>query len=146
MGSEMCIRDRYYLPDLPFKIQKYLNKFANSSMDISDGLFSDIIKLMNDQKFGFIINLNKLPISANLKHYIKKKDHKFLKLISKGDDYQVLFTSSKKYRPYIKKLSKRINQKITLIGEINNRFKQYRIYNKGKILKPMNFGGYSHNF
>ena len=137
---------KYYLPDLPFKIQKYLNKFANSSIDISDGLFSDIIKLINDQKFGFIINLSKLPISSNLKHYIKKKDHKLLKLISKGDDYQVLFTSSKKYRPYIKKLSKRINQKITLIGEINNRSKQYRIFNNGKFLKPMNFEGYSHNF
>ena len=137
---------KYYLPDLPFKIQKYLNKFANSSMDISDGLFSDIGKLMNEQKFGFIINLNKLPISSNLKHYIKKKNHKLLKLISKGDDYQVLFTSSKKYRPYIKKLSKRINQKITLIGEINNHSKQYRIYNNGKFLKPMNFEGYSHKF
>ena len=119
-----------------FKLFNYLNEFVSNN----------IIKLINDQKFGFIINLNELPISSNLKHYIKKKDHKLLKLVSKGDDYQVLFTSSKKYRPYIKKLSKRINQKITLIGEINKHSKQYRIYNNGKFLKPMNFEGYSHKF
>ena len=137
---------KYYLPDLPFKIQKYLNKFANSSMDISDGLFSDILKLMNDQKFGFIINLNKLPISENLKNYIKKKDHKLLKLISKGDDYQVLFTSSKKNRIYIKKLAKRIKLKITKIGTTTNLYKQRKIINHKKYLKSLNYQGYSHKF
>ena len=137
---------KYFLPNLPIKLQKYLNKFANSSIDISDGLFSDMKKLINNQKYGFIINVDKIPISSNLHCYINKSNHKVLNLISRGDDYQVLFTSSKTKRSYIKKLSKRINQKITLIGEISNRAKEFQIFQNGKLLKPLNYEGYFHNF
>jgi len=137
---------KYFLPNLPIKLQKYLNKFANSSIDISDGLFSDMKKLINNQKYGFIINVDKIPISSNLYRYISKSNQNVLNLISRGDDYQVLFTSSKSKRTYIKKLSKRINQKITLIGEISNRPKEFQIFQNGKLLKPLNYVGYFHNF
>ena len=103
-------------------------------------------KLINNQKYGFIINVDKIPISSNLHCYISKSNHKVLNLISRGDDYQVLFTSSKTKRSYIKKLSKRINQKITLIGEISNRAKEFQIFQNGKLLKPLNYEGYFHNF
>ena len=138
--------NKYYLPDLPTKIHKFLNKFANSSLDISDGLFSDLSKLINKQKVGFNINADTIPMSKKLKIYIKKNKKNPLNFISKGDDYQIIFTSSKKHRPYIKKLSKRINQKITLIGTITNQYKQSWITSNGKLLKPLNYGGYLHNF
>ena len=32
------------------KSYKHINKFANSSIDVSDGLYSDMIKLINNQK------------------------------------------------------------------------------------------------
>ena len=138
--------NKYYLPDLPTKIHKFLNKFANSSLDISDGLFSDLSKLINKQKVGFNINADTIPMSKKLKIYIKKNKKNPLNFISKGDDYQIIFTSSKKHRSYIKKLSKRINQKITLIGTITNQYKQSWITSNGKLLKPLNYGGYLHNF
>ena len=115
-------------------------------MDISDGLFSDLSKLINNQNFGYIVDVNKIPISKNLSFYLKKNKKKSFKFISRGDDYQILFTSSKKYRSYIKKLSKRINQKITLIGEITNQFKKYLIIENGKLIKPLNYEGYFHKF
>ena len=138
--------NKYYLPDLPTKIHKFLNKFANSSLDISDGLFSDLSKLINKQKVGFNINADTIPMSKKLKIYIKKNKKNPLNFISKGDDYQIIFTSSKKHRSYIKKLSKRINQKITLIGTITNQYKQSWITSNGKLLKPLNYRGYLHNF
>ena len=115
-------------------------------MDISDGLLSDLSKLINNQSFGYIINVNKIPISRNMSFYLKKNKKKSFNFISRGDDYQILFTSSKKYRSYIKRLSKRINQKITLIGEITNQNKKYLIIENGKLIKPLNYEGYSHNF
>jgi len=137
---------KYFLPDLPFKLHEYLNKFANSSIDISDGLFSDIYKLINNQKVGFNLYLNKIPISKNLNFYLKIKNKNVLNFISKGDDYQILFTSSKKKRTYIKKISKRINQKITLIGTITNNYKQRILINHKKQLKSLNYEGYLHKF
>ena len=137
---------KYYLPDLPTKLYKFLYQFSNSSIDISDGLFVDLKKLINRQKLSFIVNADLIPISKNLSIYLKKNNKNILNFISRGDDYQILFTSSKKNRPYIKKLSKRIKQKISLIGTITNQSKQNQIFSRGKLVKTLNYKGYLHNF
>ena len=137
---------KYFKPDLPLSIIKYLFKFASSSIDISDGLFDDLNKLVNSQKIGFIIYADKIPISKNLNSYIKENNKNILKFISKGDDYQILFTSHKNNRKYIKQLSKRINLKITQIGSITNIKKQRRIFYEKKHIKSINYRGYSHKF
>ena len=54
---------KYFKPDLPISIIKYLFNFASSSIDISDGLFDDLNKLINNQKIGFNIYADKIPIS-----------------------------------------------------------------------------------
>ena len=64
--------NQFYCPNLPYKFYRVINKFANTSMDISDGLISDINKLINKQKLSFEININKIPISKNLEIYLKK--------------------------------------------------------------------------
>ena len=127
-------------------MQKYLTKFANSSIDISDGLFSDLNKLINNQKVGYKLYVNTIPISKNLNSYLKVNNKKLLNIISKGDDYQILFTSSKKNKNYIKNLSRRINQKITHIGKITNIYKQKKLINDKKELKSLNYEGYLHKF
>ena len=138
--------NKFYLPNLSINFYKYLYKFANSSIDISDGLFADLNKLINKQNLSYIINLDNIPISKNLKFYLKKNKKNFINFISKGDDYQIIFTSSKKNRSYIRKLSKRINQKISLIGTITNKSKQNRIINGSNHQKTLNYEGYLHNF
>tara|TARA_Y100000996_G_C22466579_1_gene620324 strand:+ start:105 stop:1064 length:960 start_codon:yes stop_codon:yes gene_type:complete len=138
--------NKYFLPDLPISITKYLFNFARSSIDISDGLFDDLSKLINNKKIGYIINSNTIPISKKLKSYLKINNKNILNFVSKGDDYQVLFTSRKNKRNYIKNLSKRINLKITRIGSATN-IKNQRIIIDGKNLrKPINYIGYSHKF
>ena len=122
-----------------------LSKVLQDKQKLQD----DVKKIQEKYQKGsddFNINVDKIPISSNLHRYINKSNHKVLNLISRGDDYQVLFTSSKTKRSYIKKLSKRINQKITLIGEITNRAKEFQIFQNGKLLKPLNYEGYFHNF
>ena len=137
---------KYFLPELPIILCKYLIKIANSSIDISDGLFADLNKLINNQKIGYIVYLDKIPISKNLNNYLKNNNKKSLNFISKGDDYQILFTSSKKNRTYIKKLAKRINLRITQIGNFTNIYKQRKIISNKKHLKSLNYQGYSHKF
>jgi len=139
-------KKKYYNPDIPIKFYKYLSFFASSSMDVSDGLFGDMKKLIKNQKYGFIIDANKIPISNKLSNYIKNNKKNKLDFIDRGDDYQILFTSSKKNRSYIEKLSKRINQKITLIGKITNQNKKYLIIKNEIVIKALNFDGYTHKF
>ncbi len=137
---------KYYLPDIPIDISKNLFYFAKSSIDISDGLFDDLNKLINKQNVGYILYSNKIPISKNLYNYLNINNKNSLKFISKGDDYQILFTSPKTKRKYIKNLSKRINIKITKIGNTTNVKNQRTIIDGKNQLKSINYKGYSHKF
>ena len=137
---------KFYCPNLPYKIYKLINKFANTSIDISDGLVSDMYKLINNQFLSFEINVNKIPISKNLEVYIKKYNKVKNQFLFHGDDYQVLFTASKKKRLLIKSLAKKLNQKITIIGKINNGYKKNLIKFDNKPQNLTNFKGYSHTF
>ena len=138
--------NQFYCPNLPYKIYKEIHKFANTSMDISDGLITDMNKLINKQKLSFEINVNKIPISKNLEFYLKK--YKKLKThhLFNGDDYQILFTASKKKRLLIKSVGKKMSQKFTIIGKINNGYKKNSIKLDNKPLNLSKFKGYSHKF
>ena len=138
--------NQYYCPSLPYKIYRKIHKFANPSIDISDGLISDMNKLINNQKLSFEINLNKIPISKNLELYLKKYNKKKYPYLFNGDDYQILFTASKKNRRLIKLIVKKMNQKITRIGKINNCYKKNSIILDNKPLNLSKFKGYSHKF
>ncbi len=137
---------KYYLPDLPTKISWNLLNFANSSIDISDGLFGDLNKLIYKSKLFYKVELNKIPISINLKKYLSKSKKKKINFISKGDDYQILFTSPKSKRNYIQKFFKKMNQKVTLIGNLTKDAKNNEIIDGDKRIKHTFNEGYSHNF
>ena len=58
----------------------------------------------------------------------------------------VMFTASKNNRSLIKLISKKMNQKITRIGKINNGYKKNSIILDNKPLNLSKFKGYSHKF
>ena len=136
---------KYYLPDVPIKLCKYINKYANSSIDVSDGLFDDMGKLLNKQKLNYIIYLDKIPVSKNFQSIIQNLGLNKLNYISKGDDYQTIFTAPKSARSHIINISKKVNQKITLIGCISNISRNKLVIGK-KSINPIDFKGYSHKF
>ena len=138
--------NQFYCPNLPFKIYKQIHKFANTSMDVSDGLISDMKKLINNQNLSFEIDINKVPISKKMEIYLKKYNKKKNKYLFNGDDYQILFTASENKRSLIKSISNKMNQKITQIGKINQGYKKNLIKLDNKSLNLTDFKGYSHKF
>ena len=77
---------------------------------------------------------------------IKLKKLKKLDCLFNGDDYQILFTASKSKRKYIKTLSSKMNQKISIIGQINTKSKNYLLDNSRIPIKHLKYQGYSHIF
>ena len=138
--------NQFYCLNLPFKIYKQMHKFANTSMDISDGLITDMKKLINKQHLSFEIDINKIPISKSLKFYLKKYNKKKNLYLFNGDDYQILFTAPKKKRLLIKSIATKMNQKITQIGKIKQGYKKNLIKLNNKSLNLSDFKGYSHKF
>ena len=138
--------NKYYCPEIPFHFSKTLKNFANTSIDISDGLISDMYRLINKQNLSFEIDLNSIPISRNLTTYLKNYNKKKQELVFNGDDYQLLFTSSKKNRRKISSIAQKMNQKITIIGKINKSYKSNILKLGNKSLKLAKYKGYSHKF
>ncbi|MBC8294516.1 MAG: thiamine-phosphate kinase [Pelagibacterales bacterium] len=138
--------NQYYKPEIKYSLTDYLNKIATSSIDLSDGLISDLEKLTNNQNNSYQIYFDKIPLSSNLKSVINSKNLLKKNLISKGDDYQVLFTANYRYRSFIKKISSLKKLKITLIGKIlHSRHKSSIIDRNGHQIKISN-KGYTHIF
>ena len=144
--DKLFFTDKYYKPELPLNLTKYLFKFANSSIDVSDGLIDDLSKMINRQNLSFHLFEKKIPISIRLKSLIKNKKLKKIDLISKGDDYQVLFTANINKARIIKKTSKTTGIKITKIGKIISGKDRSLIFDeKGKQIQAKS-KGYIHQF
>ena len=138
--------DKYYKPELPLNLTKYLLKFANSSIDVSDGLIDDLAKMINRQRLSFHLFENKIPVSNKLSNLIKKQRLNKINLISNGDDYQVLFTAGINKARIIQNASKRTGIKITKIGKIvSNKDRSLILDKKGKQIRAKS-KGYIHRF
>ena len=136
----------YYQPKLQTKLCDHLFKFANTSIDISDGLIDDLKKMINRQNFSFKLYEKKLPVSLNLERLIKHKNLKKIDVVSNGDDYQILFTANTNKERIIKNISKKTGIKITKIGKIISIKNRSVVINaKGKQIKAIK-KGYIHQF
>ena len=108
----------YYQPNLCYDLTNKLLSFANTSIDVSDGLITDLEKLINKQKLSYKLFFKKIPISNNLNKLLNMKKFKKISFISKGDDYQILFTANPSKSRIISKISKTLGIKISKIGKI----------------------------
>jgi len=114
---------KFKLPTPRIKLAKELaaKKLANSLTDISDGLYKDISNILRFSQ-GALIWINELPVNENLKHIagllnIRKYEDK---IISFGEDYELLWTTDDKNEKEILNLSSRLGVKIKKIGRVVN--------------------------
>ena len=138
--------DQYYMPSIQSKLVGQIKKFANTSIDISDGLLADLDKMINVQKLSYKLYLKDIPISKNLKKVLNLKKLSKIDYISNGDDYQVLFTASKGKSRIISKIASNYRIKITKIGTMQSISKKPSIVDdKNMKIAPKN-KGYIHKF
>ena len=145
LGLKKYFTNKYYIPDIPYKSTKLINKLANTSIDISDGLLVDLKKLINKQQLSYAIELNKIPISKQLSKIVRLKNYNYEKLLFNGDDYQTIFTAKSNNRKKILSSFKKMNQKISIIGKIIKKNKSDYIKIGEKFKNITNYRGYWHD-
>tara|TARA_B100001027_G_scaffold150743_1_gene105737 strand:+ start:113 stop:1072 length:960 start_codon:yes stop_codon:yes gene_type:complete len=138
--------NKYYLPNLHPELIKNLLSFANTSIDISDGLITDLQKLINKQKLSYKLFYEKIPLSKNLVKLIKLKNLHKKSFLSKGDDYQILFTANSSKSRIINKISKTLNIKISKIGKICSISQKPQIIDEKGMKISLKDEGYYHQF
>ncbi len=114
--------DSYKRPTPKIEVGINLIKYANSMIDISDGLVGDLKHILEESKVGAIIEKHLIPvhdiffkISPNIREIMYEH------ILNGGDDYELLFTAPPKFREEIYNLSMKLNTKITRIGVIINK-------------------------
>ena len=138
--------NQYFMPNIQLKLTNQIKKFANTSIDISDGLLADLDKMINNQKLSYKLFLDDIPISNNLKKIIDLKKLSKINFISNGDDYQVLFTASKDKIRIIKKIASNSRVKLTKIGSIQRYIKKSSIVDHKNREISLKNKGYFHQF
>lgn len=66
---------------------------VHALMDVSDGIASDLVHILEESGVAAVVDLDRLPVSASLKCVATKKGWDMEKLaVSGGEDYVLLFT------------------------------------------------------
>ncbi len=138
--------DQYFMPNIQLRLTDHIKKFANTSIDISDGLLADLDKMINNQKLSYKLFLKDIPVSNNLKKILKLKKLSKINYISNGDDYQVLFTATKDKMRIIKKIAYNYRVKLTKIGSIQSYLKKPSIIDDKNKQITLKNRGYLHKF
>ena len=138
--------DQYFMPNIQLRLTDHIKKFANTSIDISDGLLADLDKMINNQKLSYKLFLKDIPVSNNLKKILKLKKLSKINYISNGDDYQVLFTATKDKMRIIKKIAYNYRVKLTKIGSIQSYLKKPSIIDDKNRQITLKNKGYLHKF
>ena len=109
-----------YLYPIPCNLGPLISNYVNSMKDISDGLIGDLTDMLND-KYGALINVNKIPLSVITKKILNNKNNFRLEdLLNAGDDYGLIIISSQKNRNKIFNIANKNNVKISCVGKIIN--------------------------
>jgi len=121
-------------------------RLANSMIDISDGLASDLTQICGASAVGAKVYASKIPILSAAKEVggLIKRSPLDLALYG-GEDYELLFTvSPKEADDVIKLLKKELGTRVSVIGEIKEEQEGIKLEDlQGKVsdLQPK---GYNH--
>ena len=121
LNNEKKFFIKKYLFPKHFSYGNKIINYASSAIDISDGFYGDLDKLIFESNKGAFIESKNLPFSPKTKKLLKINKINIKYLLSGGDDYELIFTSNPKHSLKIKSIFKNINVKISKVGRIVNK-------------------------
>ncbi|WP_158970592.1 thiamine-phosphate kinase [Paraglaciecola sp. L3A3] len=119
-----------------------LRRIANSCIDLSDGLISDIKHILTMSHCGATLNLDKLPLSTALSESVDEETA-IKYALSAGDDYELLFTVSEEQKGNLETTLASANIQVTCIGQLNGSNGKLDL-RKNDQAYTLNIQGYQH--
>ncbi|MEM7661740.1 MAG: thiamine-phosphate kinase [Pseudomonadota bacterium] len=128
---------RYRVPEIPsVAIADAILRYANASMDVSDGLVADLSKLLTASGCGAEIALDTVPLPGPI--HASSLDA-VMAAVTAGDDYQCLFTAS----PETTSALSAIDLDLTKIGTIADTYSLQLTWH-GELIPIPAQNGYEH--
>jgi len=104
-------------PEPKLILGSLLRGFASASIDVSDGLISDLGHILEASSVGARIDFDRLPLSKRVQEYIQET-HDIEMPITAGDDYELCFTVPQAARDNLERRLAQNNLNAFPIGEI----------------------------
>ena len=142
-SDEFYLLSQYRRPVPRVDLGLKLKGIANATIDVSDGLISDLAHICRSSKLGATVSLDAVPISKALGKVIKADKNYYNLVLCGGDDYELLFTANKSYYHDILNISRILEIPITKIGELNES-SGVNVLNTGDFIYDIEESGYSH--
>ncbi len=132
---------RLYEPTPRVSLGQSLRGLATATIDISDGLLSDLGHICALSKVGATVDFGLIPVSPiGLKHLASEAGR--TAIVAGGDDYELCFTAPANARESIADLTEVLNIPLSRIGQIK-RGKGVSLHADGKPVK-IDGRGYDH--
>lgn len=130
-AKRFVISKSHLEPRARLKESRIISKFANSMIDVSDGLASEVKHICELSKKGAVIYREKIPISKQTKLAadLMKKDTLDFALHG-GEDFELVFTVSKKNLESLKN-----ELKFSVVGKILPKKEGIYLLDKGRKKK-----------
>lgn len=109
--------NRHYRPTPRVLAGQALRTLASSAIDISDGLVSDIQHVLKASNIGAMVNVDKLPLSKELKANVTE-EMALSYALTGGEDYELLFTVSEAQKGALEIALAETGVKFTQIGQV----------------------------
>ena len=111
------------------KLGKEIFEIATACTDLSDGLYKGLLNLSQRSNVSFYLETDKIPLS---KQYKEVKKDNLIPAIFGGEDYELLFTSSKVKE--VESIAKKQKIKIKNIGKVIKKEKSKIIFSDSSFI------------
>lgn len=140
----LSIRSAYLLPDPPLAIASAIQSFATASMDISDGLFSDLKHLCTSSNVSAEIAVSLIPLDEKVRSLGEENPVLLECALKGGDDYQCLMSIPASDEASFEASARSCGIVVTKIGEIVPKRRQLITIVGKSSIDCSRLGGYIH--
>jgi thiamine-monophosphate kinase len=140
-SDERYLRQRFARPDARVEFGCAIGNLATAAIDVSDGLFADAGKLLAASGAGGRIELERLPLSAELTRAFGD-DAALQFALAGGDDYELCFTAGAANESAVMAAASGMGHRVTRIGEVEDG-RELRCYRDGEQAR-FSDDGYRH--
>lgn len=140
---------RYRRPTPRSAVGYRLIGIANSAIDVSDGLIADLGHICEVSGVGSIVETGRVPLSAAAKGVLATENEGIERLLTGGDDYELLITAPENARQAVQRVSRETGVEISEIGRISESVdggpdRKVSIIGKGGQTLEIDAAGYRH--
>jgi thiamine-monophosphate kinase len=136
------LRDRYLNPQPRTALAPLVRRFANSAMDVSDGLVGDLAHICKASGVGAEIEAGQVPLSRQARAVVAGNRRALGTALTGGDDYEILATVTKSRAGRFAAAARSAGVPVTRIGRIVEGSDPPLVL--GPDGRPMAFAGLGH--